>query len=110
MMEQPLTQQLQQHLRFSKRKQKADAAVLIAITNEADPKILFTRRSLYMNNHAGEVSFPGGKRDETDTSNIVVALREAWEETALNPFDVTLLGDLPIERSRSGIHVRQWWD
>lgn len=106
MMEQPLTQQLQQHLRFSKRKQKADAAVLIAITNEADPKILFTRRSLYMNNHAGEVSFPGGKRDETDTSNIVVALREAWEETALNPFDVTLLGDLPIERSRSGIHVR----
>lgn len=102
----PLTLQLQQRLRFSKRVQKAHAAVLIAITNESNPKILLTRRSIYMNNHAGEVSFPGGKRDPNDTSNIVVALREAWEETALNPFDVTLLGDLPSERSKTGIIVK----
>ena len=106
MTDQPLTQLLQQRLRFSKRIQPAHAAVLIAITQEADPKILLTRRSLYMNNHAGEVSFPGGKRDPNDTSNIVVALREAYEETALNPFDVTLLGDLPMERSRSGLLVK----
>lgn len=106
MMDKPLTTQLQRHLRFSKRIQNADAAVLLAITNEEDPKILLTRRSIYLNNHAGEVSFPGGKRDPNDTSNIVVALREAWEETALNPFDVTLLGDLPTERARSGILVK----
>lgn len=106
MMDQPLTQLLQQRLRFSKRIQHAHAAVLIAITNEDDPKILLTRRSIYMNNHAGEVSFPGGKRDPNDTSNIVVALREAWEETALNPFDVKLLGDLPMERSKTGILVK----
>ncbi|QIO05167.1 NUDIX hydrolase [Acinetobacter shaoyimingii] len=106
MQDQLLTQLLRQRLRFSKRIQSADAAVLIAITDEADPKILLTRRSLYMNNHAGEVSFPGGKRDLNDTSNIVVALREAWEETALNPFDVTLLGDLPMEKSRTGILVK----
>lgn len=106
MKDQPITRQLQQRLRFSKRIQRADAAVLIAITQEQDAKILLTRRSLYLNNHAGEVSFPGGKRDPNDTSNIVVALREAWEETALNPFDVTLLGDLPMQRSKSGILVR----
>ena len=106
MMDQSLTQLLQQRLRFSKRIQPAHAAVLIAITHEADPKILLTRRSLYMNNHAGEVSFPGGKRDPNDTSNIVVALREAYEETALNPFDVKLLGDLPMELSRSGLLVK----
>ena len=106
MKDQPLTHLLKQRLRFSKRIQSAHAAVLIAITDEPDPKILLTRRSLYMNNHAGEVSFPGGKRDPNDTSNIVVALREAWEETALNPFDVTLLGDLPMERSRTGILVK----
>ena len=105
-MDKTLTLQLQQHLRFSKRIQKADAAVLLAITNEENPKILLTRRSIYLNNHAGEVSFPGGKRDPSDTSNIVVALREAWEETALNPFDVTLLGDLPFERSKAGILVK----
>ena len=103
-MEQPsLIQLLQQRLRFSKRIQQADAAVLIAITQEVQPKVLLTRRSMQLSQHAGEVSFPGGKRDPSDTSNIVVALREAHEETALNPFDVKLLGDLPIQRARSGV-------
>lgn len=101
-----LTQQLQQRLRFSKRIQSAHAAVLIAITDEDDPKVLLTRRSAYMNNHAGEVSFPGGKRDPQDTSNIVVALREAYEETALNPFDVHLMGDLPMQKARNGMLVK----
>ncbi len=101
-----LTQRLQQSLRFSKRIQPAHAAVLIAITQEDNPRILLTRRSLYMNNHAGEVSFPGGKRDAQDTSNIVVALREAQEETALNPFDVQLLGDLPMQNARNGMLVK----
>jgi len=101
-----LTQKLQQSLRFSKRTHPAQAAVLIAITNEKDPKVLLTRRSVYMNNHAGEVSFPGGKRDPNDTSNIVVALREAYEETALNPFDVQLLGDLPMQKARNGMLVK----
>lgn len=101
-----LTQVLQQRLRFAKRTHPAHAAVLIAITDESDPKVLLTRRSIYLNNHAGEVSFPGGKRDPNDTSNIVVALREAWEETALNPFDVRLLGDLPMQRAKSGLLVK----
>jgi 8-oxo-dGTP pyrophosphatase MutT (NUDIX family) len=106
-MEEPsLIQLLQQRLRFSKRIQQADAAVLIAITQEAQPKVLLTRRSMHLSQHAGEVSFPGGKRDPSDTSNIVVALREAQEETALNPFDVKLLGDLPLQRARSGLSVK----
>jgi 8-oxo-dGTP pyrophosphatase MutT (NUDIX family) len=101
-----LTEKLQQQLRFAKRKRQAHAAVLIAITQEADPKVLLTRRAMTLNNHAGEVSFPGGKRDPEDTSNIVVALREAYEETALNPFDVELLGDLPMQRARNSMLVR----
>ena len=106
-MEQPsLIQLLEQRLRFSKRIQQADAAVLIAITQEVHPRVLLTRRSMQLSQHAGEVSFPGGKRDPSDTSNIVVALREAQEETALNPFDVKLLGDLPVLRARSGLSVK----
>ena len=101
-----LTHVLQQSLRFSRRTQPAQAAVLIAITNESSPKVLLTRRSSYLNNHAGEVSFPGGKRDPNDTSNIVVALREAQEETALNPFDVQLLGELPMQKARNGMLVK----
>ena len=106
-MEQPsLIQLLEQRLRFSKRIQQADAAVLIAMTQEVHPRVLLTRRSMQLSQHAGEVSFPGGKRDPSDTSNIVVALREAQEETALNPFDVKLLGDLPALRARSGLSVK----
>lgn len=101
-----LIQLLQHRLRFSTRVKPAQAAVLIAITEESDPKVLLTRRSLYLSNHAGEVSFPGGKRDTQDTSNIVVALREAYEETALNPFDVQLIGDLPMQKARNGMLVK----
>jgi len=104
--EHSLTHILQQQLRFSRKIKSADAAVLIAITNETNPKVLLTRRSAYLSNHAGEVSFPGGKRDPQDTSNIVVALREAYEETALNPFDVQLLGDLPMQKARNGMLVK----
>ena len=71
--EHSLTRILQQQLRFSNKIKSADAAVLIAITNEDNPKVLLTRRSVYLSNHAGEVYFPGGKRDPQDTSNIVVA-------------------------------------
>lgn len=101
-----LTLLLQQRLRFSKRVRQAQAAVLIAITQEAEPKVLLTRRSVYLNSHPGEVSFPGGKRDPQDTSNIVVALREAQEETGLNPFDVELIGDLPMQKARNGMLVK----
>lgn len=106
MNERDLTHRLQQRLRFSRRIQPAHAAVLIAITDESNPKVLLTRRSAYLSNHAGEVSFPGGKRDPQDTSNIVVALREAYEETALNPFDVQLIGDLPMLKARNGMLVK----
>ena len=101
-----LVHQLQQQLRFARHVEPAQAAVLIAITKEDDPKVLLTRRSLHLNQHAGEVSFPGGKRDPEDSSNIAVALREAHEETALNPYDVELIGDLPMEYSKSGLTVK----
>ena len=106
MIDHSLTHLLQQRLRFSKTFMEAHAAVLIAITDESDPKVLLTRRSTLLNNHAGEVSFPGGKRDPQDTSNIVVALREAQEETALNPFEVQLIGDLPMQKARNGMLVK----
>ncbi len=56
MIDHSLTHLLQQRLRFSKTFMEAHAAVLIAITDESDPKVLLTRRSTLLNNHAGEVS------------------------------------------------------
>jgi 8-oxo-dGTP pyrophosphatase MutT (NUDIX family) len=101
-----LLPRLEAQLRFAQHRTMADAAVLLAVTDEADPRILLSRRASHLNQHAGEVSLPGGKRDASDTSNIAVALREAWEETALDPFAVRLLGELPTQTSRSGLRVK----
>lgn len=101
-----LIDQLRQGLSFAPSPRRADAAVLLAITCETQPRVLLTRRASHMRHHAGEVSFPGGRREEGDTSNIVVALREAFEETGLNPFHVELLGELPSQRAKSGMWVK----
>lgn len=84
----------------------ADASVLVVITNETKPKLLLTRRAAHLNSHAGEVSFAGGKHDEDDGNNIVTALREACEETALPPNEVHIIGQLPIQTSKFGLSVR----
>lgn len=84
----------------------ADASILVAITHERHPKLLLTRRAAHMNSHAGEVSCVGGKHDAGDGNNVVTALREACEETALPPNKVQLLGQLPIQTSKSGMSVR----
>lgn len=84
----------------------ADASVLVAITNERRPKLLLTRRAAHMKSHASEISCAGGKHESTDGNNVVTALREAFEETALPPSKVQIIGQLPIQTSKSGMSVR----
>lgn len=84
----------------------ADASILVAITNEACPRLLLTRRADHLKIHAGEVSCAGGKFETGDGNNIVTALREAFEETALLPSNVKLIGQLPPQFSKSGLSVR----
>lgn len=81
-------------------------AVLIAITNEAEPKILYTLRASEMREHAGEVSFAGGRREDTDDSNQATALRETFEETGILLSQVTIIGELPIHHAKSGRPVK----
>jgi 8-oxo-dGTP pyrophosphatase MutT (NUDIX family) len=71
------------------------AAVLVPIfEDDGEPMILFTRRAQEMRRHRGEVSFPGGRVDPTDESFLATALREAWEEIALDPASVEIVGEL----------------
>lgn len=84
----------------------ADAAVLIAITDEPNPRLLLTKRAGHLAAHAGEISFVGGKHELVDGNNVVTALREAYEETALPPSKVQVLGQLPEQTSKSGMSVR----
>lgn len=81
-------------------------SVLIAITNEAKPKILYSLRASDMREHAGEVSFAGGRRETTDASNQATALRETFEETGIDPSQVTVIGELPLQFARSGRAVK----
>jgi hypothetical protein len=62
-------------------KGSASAAVLVALHGDAaDPQIVLTQRANHLNNHAGEVAFPGGMWDPTDNHLLDTALREAMEE------------------------------
>ncbi len=73
-----------------------DAAVLLALYGwPEEPGLIFTERRADMRRHAGEISFPGGRRDGGDADLATTALREAREEIALDPGAVQLRGALP---------------
>ena len=57
--------------------------------------VLLLERANDMSSHAGQVAFPGGRRDAEDADEVATALREAAEETGLEPRGVRVLGSLP---------------
>lgn len=57
--------------------------------------VLLTRRADTLTDHAGQISFPGGRIDDGDAGAVGAALREAQEETGLDPAGVEVLGALP---------------
>jgi 8-oxo-dGTP pyrophosphatase MutT (NUDIX family) len=82
------------------------AAVMVLLTDEASPEIIFTLRSKHLNQHAGEVCFPGGKWEPQDSSLLITALRETHEEIGLSPGIVDILGALPVRATRAGAMVQ----
>jgi 8-oxo-dGTP pyrophosphatase MutT (NUDIX family) len=73
------------------------AAVLVALIRSPAPtRIVLTRRRADLRSHAGEISFPGGRRDETDSDLAETALRESEEEIGLPRAKVEMLGTLPV--------------
>jgi 8-oxo-dGTP pyrophosphatase MutT (NUDIX family) len=74
------------------------AAVLVALFRAAErdwPHLVLTRRRADLRRHAGEISFPGGRRDAGDADLATTALREAEEEIGLSRTEVELIGELP---------------
>ena len=88
---------------------RPQASVLIAILNYGEyiksPELIYTQRSSHLSTHSGEVSFPGGKTEDGDSSLFDTALRESNEEMSLNRADVTMLGKLDYLISRHKIEV-----
>ena len=56
--------------------------------------MILTRRAWHLRSHAGQISFPGGRRDPEDASLVETALRESHEEIGLEPSTVTVIGEL----------------
>ena len=78
--------------------EQVPAAVLVPLFLagvEQEPHVVLTRRRADLRRHAGEISFPGGRRDPGDKDLLGTALREAEEEIGLARSQVSLLGELP---------------
>lgn len=82
------------------------AAVLVPIVlREPEPTVLLTRRTDHLHHHPGQVSFPGGRVEDQDTSPIDTALRETEEEISLRRAHVELLGCLPQYQTGTGFDI-----
>lgn len=82
-----------------------EAAVLVAVTDRAEPGVILTRRTEHLRAHAGQVAFPGGRVDPGDADVIAAALREAEEEIALPPQAVTIVGTVDPYRTATAYRV-----
>jgi len=81
------------------------AAVLIAVVDRPEPTVLLTQRSAHLNDHAGQISFPGGKIDPTDASPLDAALREANEEVGLEREFIDPVGYLDLYGTAFGFRI-----
>jgi 8-oxo-dGTP pyrophosphatase MutT (NUDIX family) len=82
------------------------AAVLVPIINQpVGPTLLFTQRTAHLYDHAGQISFPGGRVHVEDRDRIATALRETREEIGLLPERVQIIGRLPDYDIPTGFRV-----
>jgi 8-oxo-dGTP pyrophosphatase MutT (NUDIX family) len=81
------------------------AAVLIPVVDHPQPTVLLTQRAAHLNDHAGQISFPGGKIDATDAFPLDAALREAEEEIGLEREFVEPIGYLDLYGTAFGFRI-----
>ena len=82
------------------------ASVLIPLVMKSDGlHVLLTQRTDHLNDHAGQISFPGGRAEDHDEDAIATAIREAQEEIGLEVHRVEHLGNLPDYLTITGYRV-----
>ena len=82
------------------------AAVLVPLIDRPEGMtVLLTRRTEHLHDHAGQISFPGGRVDPEDTDATAAALRETEEETGLARSHIDLIGQLDTYVTRTGFEV-----
>jgi 8-oxo-dGTP pyrophosphatase MutT (NUDIX family) len=88
------------------------AAVMLALVPRepsqgavSELNLLLTRRNPSLREHSGQIAFPGGRVDATDSSDEAAALREAFEEVGLEPSSVQVLGQLTRYVTGTGFDI-----
>jgi 8-oxo-dGTP pyrophosphatase MutT (NUDIX family) len=91
---------------FAGRGALKPAAVLVPVVIRDDHlSVLFTRRTAHLSDHAGQISFPGGRAEPADPNICHTALREAEEEIGVGPEQVEILGALAQYTTVTGYQV-----
>lgn len=86
-------------------KPRRPAAVLVGVREGVQPRLVLTVRTDHLQDHAGQVAFPGGRTDPDDADAIATALRESEEEIGLERRLVTPLGFLDRFETISGYTI-----
>lgn len=81
------------------------AAVLVAVVDRPEPGLILTVRTEKLRRHAGQVAFPGGRIDPEDDGPVAASIREAFEEIALPPATVNVIGIADRYRTVTGYEV-----
>ena len=81
---------------------KAAAVLILVIDRPQAPTVLFTQRTAHLTDHAGQISFPGGRVEDGDPSADHTALRETREETGVDVTRIALLGSIPHYTTGTG--------
>ena len=87
-----------------KRKGQRGASVLMPLVMRDEWQVILTQRPETMPSHAGQIAFPGGKREEGESA-LQAALRETEEEVGLRAQDISILGRLPSFNAVSDYRV-----
>ena len=83
-----------------------EAAVLVPLVMRPEGvTVLLTQRTAHLNDHAGQIRFPGGRIEHTDANVVDAALRETEEETGLSRTFIEVLGSLPRYLTSSGFAI-----
>jgi 8-oxo-dGTP pyrophosphatase MutT (NUDIX family) len=90
--------------RFIER-EPAHASVLVPLVQRGELTVLLTQRTDHLNDHPGQISFPGGRAEPEDPDATATALREAREEIGLGAAHVDVLGVLPTYTTATGFIV-----
>lgn len=85
---------------------QVEAAVLVPLVQRAGGlSLILTRRTDHLHHHAGQISFPGGRMEDSDDGPEGAALRETEEEIGIRPAAVEVLGCLPVFLTPSGFRI-----